>query len=129
VGALGGLVWRDWRETAGKRIAQVQRGVSCFVVAVALFPVISASDDRLALAHFDASVPSAPVSCWSAPSHGNTVAPPLDDPEHGRVSAPLSFCRGPLSLFLVAPPTPHGLIKCFTCRSIGRAPPSFPVQG
>jgi hypothetical protein len=106
---------------------RLQRAISVFLAGVALFPVISASDDRLVLA--DSS--TAPVPQSASLDRGqihNAASPPLEDPEHGQTSAPFLLLAPLVSVFVVAPSKTPLLLRWFAGRSLGRAPPSSPAR-
>ena len=103
---------------------RLQRAISVFVAAVALFPVISASDDRLGLADTYRASTSPLAAFDRGKIHNASPAPPLEDPEHGQTAAPFLLFELLVSFFLVAPPITPRLIRWCANRSLGRAPPS-----
>ena len=128
IGALSYEVWGGPRRTGVRsRAWRVRRAISVFVAAVALFPVISASDDRLRLADINtAPVPqTASIICGT---HNSAPSAPLEDPEHGQTAAPF-LPVGLLALFFVpsygGAPRPAGR---FASRFFGRAPPFRPAH-
>ncbi|HEY6346598.1 MAG TPA: hypothetical protein VIY49_34335 [Bryobacteraceae bacterium] len=127
VGALSGQFWRDQRR-AGSRAVCWQRVVSILLAAVALFPVISASDDRLRLADIHAGAPPASAAFDHGQMHEPALSPPLEDPEHGQIAAPVLLFTFFVSFFALSfTKTPiHG--RRFAGRSLGRAPPLSPAR-
>jgi hypothetical protein len=129
IGTLTCHFWRDRRRSGmGNRALRWQRGISVFLAAVALFPVISASDDRLRLADICTTpAPQSPVlDCGQI--HGSAPSPPLEDPEHGQTTAPFLLFTSLVSLFEVAPAEATRLLGSITSRPLGRAPPPSSAQ-
>jgi hypothetical protein len=127
VGALSGQLWRDQRRT-GSRAVRWRRGVSVLVAAVALFPVISASDDRLRLADIHAAAPPASAAFDRGQMHEAAPSPPLEDPEHGQVAAPVLLFTFLVSFFALSFAQKPIQSRWFEGRSLGRAPPLSPAQ-
>jgi hypothetical protein len=93
-----------------------------------MFPVISASDDRLRLADIcTASVPQSPALDGH---HASNVvpSPPLEDPEHGQTPTPVAVFRLALVSLLPQPLETVPFAACFAYRSLGRAPPCHPAR-
>jgi hypothetical protein len=103
---------------------RLQRAISVFVAAIALFPVISASDDRMGLG--DIYSPAVPQTAALAAGklRNTSPAPPLEDPEHGQTPAPFLLFALLISFFLVAPTKTPRLIRWCAYGSLGRAPPA-----
>jgi hypothetical protein len=120
-GGLGFHFWRNYfSEGSQTHAARLRRTLSVLIAAVALFPCISASDDRMRLGDLD----SAPVTQVElARAHGGgLLLPILEDPEHGQTVAPLVFAMVGtfFSIVRVEPPAP---VRWFPFSSLGRAPP------
>jgi len=119
ISALGLHFWRsrDYRATQTMR---VRRALSVLLAAVALFPCISASDDRVRLSDIQAAPVSSPQFNRHIPGGILSI---LEDPEHGQTTSPLflafmvSFC------VMVRLETP-ALTRWLPLSSLGRAPPS-----
>lgn len=99
---IGAVLWLLWRGPAHTRthkgLIRVYRGVSVFLAAVALFPCISASDDRIQLQDLEAVVNHTPGL-----DHDNlALTAQLEAIEHGQAATPfvlmLSWCS-----FLLTP--------------------------
>ena len=108
---IGAVLWHLWRRRrdtlAHTRLVRVYRALSVFLAAVALFPCISASDDRVRLQDFDAGFSH---SAGLDRNHAKNLAlaAQLDAIEDGQATAPFvldpdftflrsSFARGPAS--------------------------------
>ena len=125
VGALSCHFWRERRRTGdGNRVLRLQRALSVFVAAVALFPVISASDDRVGLSDIYAPSISQAAAFHTGKVHNASPAPPLEDPEHGQTTAPFLLFALLISYFLAARTKTPRLIRWCAYGSLGRAPPS-----
>lgn len=119
--ALGVHFWRNYfRESAQTHAVRLRRTLSVLVASVALFPCISASDDRVRLGDLD-SAPAQQIAFNRAHVSG-FLLPILEDPEHGQTAAPLAFSIMASSFVMVhaEPPT---LVKGFSFSTLGRAPP------
>jgi hypothetical protein len=127
VGALSGQFWRDQRR-AGSRAMRWQRAVSVLLAAVALFPVISASDDRLRLADLHAASPPASAAFDRGQMHEAALSPPLEDPEHGQIAAPVLLFTFLVSFFALSFAKTPIQSRWFAGRALGRAPPLSPAQ-
>ena len=120
-GALGLHFWRNYfREGAQTQAVRLRRTLSVLLAAVALFPCISASDDRVRLGDLD----SAPVSqtAYNRPHLGAVLLPILEDPEHGQTVAPFVFAAMASSFATVSVESPV-LVKGVSFATLGRAPP------
>jgi hypothetical protein len=122
VSALGTQVWMDRVSSGlGNRTIRLRRSLSVLIAALALFPVISASDDRVRLADL-----------YAAPQHGialenwqtHSVLAPLEDPEHGQAVEPI-FLIAIVCLFLIAQPEIAARTRWFSISAVGRAPPAL----
>jgi len=119
--ALGVHFWRNYfRECTQTHAARLRRTLSVLLAAVALFPCISASDDRVRLGDLD-SAPAQQVAFNRAHVNG-FLLPILEDPEHGQTVAPLAFSIV-ASSFVMVPVEPPTLVKGFSFSTLGRAPP------
>ena len=127
IGALSGQLWRDQRRV-GSRAVRWQRVVSVLLAAVALFPVISASDDRLRLADLHAAAPPASAAFDRGQMHEAALSPPLEDPEHGQIAAPVLLFTFFVSFFALSFANAPIQTRSFAGRSLGRAPPVSPAQ-
>jgi hypothetical protein len=87
---------------------------------VALFPCISASDDRVRLG----DIQSAPVTSpqFERSHMQGAILSILEDPEHGKTAAPL-FLAFMVSFFVMARAETPALTRWFPLSSLGRAPP------
>ncbi len=122
VGALSAQVWVDrLRSGARGRRIRVRRTLSVLIAALALFPVISASDDRVRLADLNAA-PSQGTVVQSGLMHQLLSSAPLEDPEHGQTAEPF-FLTVIVCLFLIARPKSAALARWFSISAVGRAPP------
>jgi hypothetical protein len=122
IGALSAQVWRDrLRSGARNRRIRVRRTLSVLIAALALFPVISASDDRIRLADLNA-MPSQGAAVESGQMHNLLSSAPLEDPEHGQTAEPFVL-TGIVCLFLIARPESAALVRWFSISAVGRAPP------
>jgi hypothetical protein len=129
VGALSRHFWRDRHRTASEGGAvRWRRAVSVLLAAVALFPVISASDDRLRLADIHAAAPPASAAFDRGQMHEAVLSPPLEDPEHGQIAAPVLLFTFLVSFFAVATHKAPIQVRWLAGSSLGRAPPLSPAQ-
>jgi hypothetical protein len=119
---LGVHFWRSRNHNAQTAAARVRRTLSVLVAAVALFPCISASDDRVRLGSAD-TLPASELAF--AHSHLNSaLIPILEDPEHGQTPAPLQLAFFVSFFVMVRVETPS-LVRWFPLTSLGRAPPAM----
>jgi hypothetical protein len=122
LGALSAQVWMDGqRSRAGNRRIRVRRSLSVLIAALALFPVISASDDRVRLADLNVT-PAQETSARSGKTLSLMSAAPLEDPEHGRTAEPL-FATAVVCFFLIARMERTAPSRWFSISALGRAPP------
>lgn len=124
LGALSAQVWRD-RLRPGARSGRIRlrRTLSVLIAAMALFPVISASDDRIRLADLNGT-PVQQTSFEGGKMHGLLTSSSLEDPEHGQAARPLMLA-GIVCLFLIARPEIAALARWFSISAVGRAPPAL----
>jgi hypothetical protein len=122
IGALSAQVWMDrMGRGRGSRRIRVRRSLSVLIAALALFPVISASDDRVRLADLSAA-PVEGAAVGSGQMHTLLSSAPLEDPEHGQTAEPFVL-TGIVCLFLIARPQSGALARWFSISAVGRAPP------
>jgi hypothetical protein len=105
------------------RTPQWKQTLSVLVAAVALFPVISASDDRIRLAEFD-SGSAQQVGFERGQIHNVTPSAPLEDPESGQTTAPI-LAIAIVCFFFVVSKEASALARWFSFGAQGRAPPAF----
>jgi hypothetical protein len=121
-GALSAQVWMDCqRSRARNRRIRVRRSLSVLIAALALFPVISASDDRVRLADLNVT-PAQEAAVRSGKMLSLLSAAPLEDPEHGRTAEPL-FATAVVCFFLVARMERTAPSRWSSVSALGRAPP------
>jgi hypothetical protein len=120
-GALVWHLWRDRKSGAGKRAMCSRRTLSLIVAAVALFPCISATDDRMSLADIDWN-PAKHAALTRSSGHGLPLLL-QEDPEHGQTATAflLAFL---VCFFLIVRPKAQNLMAWFSWISLGRAPPT-----
>ena len=124
ISALSAQVWMDRRRSrARNRRIRVRRSLSVLIAALALFPVISASDDRVRLADLNA-IPVPGAAMESGRMHNLLSSAPLEDPEHGQTAEPFVL-TGIVCLFLIARPESAALVRWFSISAVGRAPPQL----
>lgn len=124
IGALSAQVWMDrLRSDRPNRRFRLRRTLSVLIAALALFPVISASDDRVRLADLNA-MPAHGVAVESGQMHSLLSSAPLEDPEHGQTAEPF-FLVAIVCLFLIARPEITALARWFSISAVGRAPPAL----
>ncbi len=124
LGALSAQVWMDrLRSPARNTRIRVRRSLSVLIAALALFPVISASDDRVRLADLNAT-PAQESAVQSGKIHSLLSAAPLEDPEHGRTAEPL-FATAVVCFFLIARMERTAQARWFSISAVGRAPPAL----
>jgi hypothetical protein len=122
IGALSGQVWRD-RLRSGSRNCRIRlrRSLSVLIAALALFPVISASDDRIRLAGLEA-VPAQQSAFDRGQAHSPLSTATFEDPEYGQTADPF-FLLVIMSFFLIALMGTSALARWFSIPTFGRAPP------
>jgi hypothetical protein len=124
VSALSAQIWRDClRSGARNRGIHLRRTLSVLIAALALFPVISASDDRIRLADLNAA-PAQQAAFEGGQMHSLLSSAPLEDPEHGQTPEPF-LPTVIVCLFLIARPEIAALARWFSISAVGRAPPAF----
>jgi hypothetical protein len=120
-GALGLHFWRNYfREGTQTRAVHLRRTLSVLVASVALFPCISASDDRVRLGDMDS--PPAQETAFNRAHVNGFLLPILEDPEHGQTVAPFFFAAMASSIVTVSVESPV-LVKGVSFATLGRAPP------
>ena len=121
VSAVVGQVWMN-RLRSGVPNRRIDlRSLSVLIVTLALFPTISASDDRMYMADL-----------FTAPSHGvvlesgqmHRVLALLEDSENGQITEPLCLIAI-VCLFLIARFETGALARWIPISAVGRAPPSL----
>jgi hypothetical protein len=121
ISALSAQLWMDGlRSGARNRKIRLRRLLSVLISALALFPVISASDDRVRLA--DLTMPAQGVALESGQMHAASV--PFEDPEHGQI-AEAFFLIAIVCLFLIRRPEHAAVVRWYSISAVGRAPPSL----
>ena len=105
------------------RTPQWKQTLSVLVAAVALFPVISASDDRIRLAAFN-SGSAEPVGFARGQINNYSPSAPLEDPESGQTTAPI-LAIAIVCFFFVVSKEVSALARWFSFGAQGRAPPAF----
>lgn len=122
IGALSAQVWRD-RPRSGSRNRSIRfrRSLSVLIAALALFPVISASDDRIRLAGLEA-VPAQQSAFDRGQTHSPLNSTAFEDPGHGQTADPF-FLIVILCFFLIALMGTSALARWFSIPTFGRAPP------
>jgi hypothetical protein len=120
IGALAWHFWRDRQADARKSVVCSRRTLSLIVAAVALFPCISATDDRMSLADIDWN-PSKHAAFERSSAHGLPVSL-QEDPEHGQTAATFVFAFL-ACFFLLVRPKAGTLVRWFSFGPLGRAPP------
>lgn len=124
IGALSAQVRVDrLRSGSRSRAIRFRRSLSVLIAALALFPVISASDDRVRLMDLDAT-PAQQTAFSGGQIHNLLNSAPLEDPEHGQTAEPI-FLTVIVCLFLIARPKSSALARWFSISAVGRAPPAF----
>jgi hypothetical protein len=121
VGALASHFLRE-------RVLNLKRAVSVLIAAIALFPIVSASDDRLILAALLAPGSSPATAIENGHSQKSSAFPSSEDPEHGQTVAPTAQFVLPVAVFFVEPEQTPELTKGSPLTSLGRAPPRTPVH-
>ncbi len=124
IGALSAQVWRDGLGSGSRnRRISSRRSLSVLIASLALFPVISASDDRIRLANFEA-VPVQQSAFDRSQSHGPLISATIEDPGHGQTADPF-FLIVILCFFLIVLMFASALTRWFSITALGRAPPRF----
>jgi hypothetical protein len=116
ISALTAHFWRT-------RTIRWQQTLSVLVAAVALFPVISASDDRVRLAEFN-SGPVQQAGLERGQIQNSGLSAPLEDPENAPAAAPVLAVAIVCFFFVVSKET-GALTRWFSFGAQGRAPPAF----
>lgn len=119
---IAAVVWHLWRsrETAARRrLVRIYRGVSVVLAALALFPCISASDDRVQLHDLDSGFNHSSVL-----DHSNrALSAQLAAIEHGQAATPLVLTLTWRSFLLLLPAEPVG--QHTSCQAaLSRGPPN-----
>jgi hypothetical protein len=128
VGALSAQVWRDrLRSGSRNRKIRLRRSLSVLIAALALFPVISASDDRIRLSDLEA-VPAQQSAFDRGQTHGFLSSATIEDPEHGKTADPF-FLIVILCFFTIVLMGASALARWFAITTFGRAPPRLAWQG
>jgi hypothetical protein len=124
IGALGAQVWRDGLPSGSRnRRIRLRRSLSVLVAALALFPVISASDDRIRLADLEA-VPAQQSAFDLGQTHSPLSSATFEDPEYGQTADPF-FLIVILCFFLIVLMGASARSRWFSIATFGRAPPRF----
>jgi hypothetical protein len=124
IGALSAQLWRDrLRPGRRDRSIRLRRSLCVLITALALFPVISASDDRISLAGLQA-VPPQQSALDRGQTHGPLGSGTIEDPEHGQTADPF-FLIVILCFFLIVPMGASALARWFSVTTLGRAPPQL----
>src|SRR5580658_9905167 len=124
IGALSSQVWRDrLRSGSRNRSIRLRRSLSVLIAALALFPVISASDDRIRLADLE-SVPAQQAAFERGQTHGPLSPATFEDPEHGQTADPV-FSISIVCFFLIVLMGASARSRWFSITTFGRAPPRF----
>jgi hypothetical protein len=123
ISALAALFWRDRKGLTARcnRAFRWKQTLSVLVAAVALFPVISASDDRIRLADFD-SGPVREAGFDRGQIHSVSLSAPLEDPENGQTAKP-SLAVAIVCFSLVVSKETLPIVRWFASGAQGRAPP------
>ena len=122
IGALSVQVWRDGRSNPRNRRIRLRHSLSVLVAALALFPVISASDDRIRLTGLQAA-PSRESAFDRGQTHSLNSAS-IEDPEHGQVADPF-FLTVIICFFIVGLTIAPVRSRWSSLTTFGRAPPRF----
>jgi hypothetical protein len=124
VGALSTQVWRDGlRSGSRNRRLRLRHSLSVLIAALALFPVISASDDRIRLADIE-SVPGQQSAFVRGQANGPLSSATIEDPEHGQTADPF-FLIVIVCFFLIVPMGAAVRSRWSSITTFGRAPPQF----
>jgi hypothetical protein len=123
-GALSAQVWRDrLRFGTRNRRMRLRRSLSVLIGALALFPVISASDDRIRLADLEA-VPAPQSAFDRGQTHSPLNSATFEDPGHGQTADPF-FLIVIMCFFLISMTGTSALARWFSIATVGRAPPQL----
>lgn len=125
IGALSAQVWGDRLRpgSRSRRIIRLRRSLSVLIAALALFPVISASDDRIRLADLQ-GVPAQQSAFDRGHSNGLLSSATIEDPEHGQTADPI-FPIAIVFFFLIVLMGSSALARWLAITTLGRAPPRF----
>lgn len=124
IGALSAQVWKDrLRPGSRNRGIRLRHSLSVLIAALALFPVISASDDRVRLAGLEA-VPVQQSTFNRGQAHSPFSSTNFEDPEYGQTSGPV-FTIAIVCFFLISLMAASVLVRWFSIATFGRAPPRF----
>jgi hypothetical protein len=121
LGALSAQVWRDRSKSRNRRV-RLRRSLSVLIAALALFPVISASDDRIRLADLVEAVPAQQSAFDRGQAHSPLNSATFEDPEYGQTADPF-FLIVIMCFFLLAMMDTSALARWFSIATFGRAPP------
>jgi len=122
IGALSGQVWRDRLRSRSRSCSiRLRRSLAVLIAALALFPVISASDDRIRLADLNA-VPAQQSAFGRGQAHGPLNSATFEDPEYGQTADPF-FLIVTMCFFQIALMGEFALARWFSIETVGRAPP------
>ncbi len=125
IGALGAQVWMDrLRYGARGRTLRRRRTLSVLIAALALFPVISASDDRIRLADLSAAPVHEQSSFDQGKNHNLLSSAVFEDPEHGQTADPIVLVIV-VCFFLLVRMEVSALARWIPISALGRAPPQF----
>ena len=116
VGALASHFMRE-------RVLHLKRAVSVLIASIALFPIVSASDDRLILAALLSPSNSQTAAIEDGHLQNASVFPSSEDPEHGQTVVPSVAFVLPVAVFTLAPEQTLELTKGSSLTPLGRAPP------
>lgn len=115
--------WERRHSRAHSRRIRFYRALCVFLAAVALFPCISASDDRVRLRDLD-NVGHIHEALASGRDNNFQLNAQLQDIEHGRITTPFILAPAFSSVRLVEPEQPS-LVRAFHLDSTSRAPPTL----
>jgi hypothetical protein len=116
IGALACHFLRD-------RGLHFKRAVSVLIASIALFPIVSASDDRLILAALLTPAGGQTASLENGHFPKASAFPSSEDPEHGQTAAPCSHFVLPVVAFAIASDQTPELATGSSLTPLGRAPP------
>ncbi|HEY1756468.1 MAG TPA: hypothetical protein VGG72_13790 [Bryobacteraceae bacterium] len=124
IGALSAQMWRDGLGSGARnRRIRLRHSLSVLITALALFPVISASDDRIRLADLQA-VPVQQSAFDRGQTHGPLSSASIEDPEHGQTVDPF-FLITIVCFFLIVQMSASVRSRWSSITTFGRAPPQF----
>jgi hypothetical protein len=125
IGALGVQIRRDHlRSSSRNRRMRLRHSLSVLIAALALFPVISASDDRIRLANLAEAVPVQQSAFERGQAHSPLTSATFEDPGYGQTSSPV-FWIVIVCFFLVSLMGSSALARWFSVTTLGRAPPMW----